>query len=42
MFARFVISRSPARIKGLALERLNRISGEIEKCPVCPQHCPVP
>ena len=42
MLAHFVISRSPARIKGLALERLSRISGDIEKCPACPQHCPVP
>ncbi len=39
---RFVISRSPARIRGLALQRLDRLSGGIEKCPVCPQECPVP
>ena len=40
--ARFVIGRSPARIRGLALQRLDRMCGGIEKCPACPQQCPVP
>jgi hypothetical protein len=40
--AGFVIRKSPARIRGLAMERLARMAGEIEKCPVCPEECPVP
>jgi hypothetical protein len=37
-----VIRKSPARIRGFAMERLARMAGETEKCPVCPQECPVP
>jgi hypothetical protein len=37
----FVIRKSPARIRGLAIERFARMAGEIEKCPACPQECPV-
>ncbi len=39
--ARLVISRSPARIQGFVMQRLARISGDLERCPVCPQECPV-
>jgi hypothetical protein len=41
-FARLMISWAPARIQGLVTQRLAGISGEIEKCPVCPHECPVP